>query len=401
MKVAYLVSRFPHLPESFVLREIDQLEKEGVEVILCPLLRHEEPVSHPDATRWVERAWYTPFISGRMAADVAATVVARPGRTIATVGRALVGVAGTPNFLVGTVGVAPKALHLARRLERAGVTHVHAHFATHPAMAAWIVSRVTGIGFSFTAHAHDIYVDRAFLRAKVDAARFVVTISEYNKGLLASYGGAPKTHVIHCGVDLGRYRFRARPPASPFTILSVASLQPYKGLRHLIDACALLRDRGQHFCCTIVGGGELHTALSSQIVGLGLGENVSLVGPQPQERVTELLDQADLFVLPSVITPAGKMEGLPVALMEALAMGVPAVATRISGVPELIRDGETGLLVDPGDAVQLAEAIEGTLAEPANAARRVHAGRALVEAEFDLARNVRQLVELFRAEAQT
>jgi glycosyltransferase involved in cell wall biosynthesis len=228
-----------------------------------------------------------------------------------------------------------------------------------------------------------------------------VTISEYNKRLLASYGGDPKTHVIHCGVDPARYRFRERPPASPFSILSVASLQPYKGLRHLVDACALLRDRGQAFRCTIVGGGELHAALSSQVAELGLGAHVSLVGPQPQERVTELLAQADVFALPSIITRAGKMEGLPVALMEALAVGVPAVATNISGVPELIRDGETGLLVEPGDAVQLAAAIERTTADPARAAERARAGRALVEAEFDLTRNVRQLVELFRAEVRT
>jgi glycosyltransferase involved in cell wall biosynthesis len=400
MKVAYLVSRFPHLSESFVLRELDQLEKEGIEVVLCPLLRHDEPVSHPDAARWVERAWYTPFVSRPIAADVAATTLGHPVRTLTTAGRAVAGVVPTPNFLVGTAGIAPKALHLARRLERAGVTHVHAHFATHPAMAAWLISRVTGIGYSFTAHAHDIYVDRAFLRTKVEAAQFVVTISEYNKRLLASYGGEAKTHVIHCGVDPARYRFRERPPASPFTILAVASLQPYKGLRHLVDAAALLRDRGQAFRCTIVGGGELEGALRSQVAALRLEEHVSLVGPQPQERVTELLGDADVFALPSIVTSAGKMEGLPVALMEALAAGVPAVATRISGVPELIRDGETGLLVEPGDALQLADAIERTTADPESAATRVRAGRALVEAEFDLTKNVRQLVELFRAEAR-
>ena len=400
MKVAYLVSRFPHLPESFVLREIDALEREGIEVLLCPLLRHREPVSHPAAAPWVERAVYTPFVSASLLRAAGAALARRPLRVSGTYGSALFRVAGTPNFLLGMAGIALKLPYLAARLEAEGVAHVHAHFATHPALAAWAISRLNGIGYSFTAHAHDIYVHTAMLREKMAAARFVVTVSEYNRRLLSRFGDVGKVHVVRCGIDLSRYAFRARDPGHPFSILSVASLQPYKGLEHLVRACGILRDRGRGpFRCEIIGGGEEREALERWIRTLALEECVRLAGPRPEEDVAAALNAADAFVLPSVVTPSGKMEGLPVSLVEALAVGVPAISTSISGIPEIVVPGETGLLVPPAEPERLAEAIEQVILDPAGARERAAKGRRLVEAEFSLDRSARELAERFRQAA--
>lgn len=355
-KIAYIVSRFPHLPESFILRELDELEAQGFEVILCPLLRHEEKVSHPAAYRWIERAWYTPFVSGRLLRDTFWQIRRQPRRALTTTLQPLLRVAKSPNFLIGTLGILPTAFHLARRLQASGVSHVHAHFATHPTMAAWIINQLTGITYSFTAHAHDIYVDTAMLREKMASAKFVIAISEYNRQLLARFGDVSKVHVVHCGVHLERYPLRTALPEDPFTIVSVASLQPYKGLEYLIRACRLLRDRGvPPFRCRIAGGGELHSSLRQLITDLGLADCVELLGPQTQEAVAALLQTAHLFVLPSIITESGKMEGLPVVLMEALAVGLPVISTNISGIPEIVKPGVTGQLVPPANPTALAE----------------------------------------------
>ena len=398
MRVAYFVSRFPQLSETFVLREINELERVGIEVVLCPLLRQAQPVTHPTAKAWVDRAWYTPFVSPALLRDATALVARDPMRALRAYGYAIRRTSTTPNLLTGTAGIAIKSASLARRLRAAGVQHVHAHFATHPTTAAWLVSQLAGIGYSFTAHAHDIYVHTAMLSDKIRAARFVVTISEYNRRLLEQHGDAEKIRVIHCGIDVDRYEFRLRDPEPPITVLCVASLQAYKGLEHLVEACRVLRDRGNvSFRCDIVGGGDLHRPLQHQIDESQLRGYVRLLGPKPEPEVTSLFDGADVFVLPSVVTRSGKMEGLPVVLMEALAAGVPAIASDLSGIPEIIRPGITGLLVPPGDAAAIADAVETVVADPRSARLRAEAGRRLVEDEFSLAPNVRRLADLFHS----
>jgi glycosyltransferase involved in cell wall biosynthesis len=280
--------------------------------------------------------------------------------------------------------------------ERRGVERIHAHYATHPALAAWVASRLTGLPYSFTAHAHDIYVERPMLAEKLAEADFVVAISDYNRRLLEDlYGENARIRVIHCGIEPRFFAPREQPPVHEAPrILCVASLEEYKGHPHLLHACALLRDRGLAFRLLLVGEGEDRPALERLVTELGLGDSVELLGAQPRERVAELLADADAFVLPSVVTASGKKEGIPVVLMEALAMEVPVVATRISGIPELVEDGHTGLLVPERDPDALAGALERVLGDPDGARRMAAVGREKVLAEFDLRRNTAQLRDL-------
>jgi glycosyltransferase involved in cell wall biosynthesis len=214
-----------------------------------------------------------------------------------------------------------------------------------------------------------------------------------------------KTAVIHCGVD--RARFAPPPSAAPsrdpalIRLVTVASLQPQKGHRVLVEACRLLRARGRTVHATFVGEGEERADLEARIAAAGLDGAVELVGAQPSDRVAAIVAAADIAVQPSVVLASGKTEGIPVALMEAMAAERPVVASRVSGIPELVVDGETGLLVEPGQADQLADAIERLIDDPALARRLAEAGRRRVLAEFDLHKTTDQLVAVFRAAAAT
>jgi glycosyltransferase involved in cell wall biosynthesis len=301
-------------------------------------------------------------------------------------------------FLLRALAVVPQAALFARQMEQLGIEHVHAHYATHPALAAYVVRQLAGIPYSFTAHAHDIYVNRTMLGEKIRAASFVVTISEYNRTLLADLyaESREKTVVIHCGVDPDVFRpaERTSPPrrrTGPFTLVCVASLQEYKGHPYLVEACALLRDRGIPFHCFLIGEGDDRQAIEAQISNLGLERQVQLLGRQPRNRVSRFVREADAMVLPSVVTSTNKQEGIPVALMEALAAERPVVASAISGIPELIEDGVTGLLAPERDAAALADAVERLYADPDLGARLGAAGREKVLRDFHLSRNAGRL----------
>jgi glycosyltransferase involved in cell wall biosynthesis len=282
-------------------------------------------------------------------------------------------------------------------MRQRGTGHVHAHWATHSALAAWVIHRLTGLPYSFTTHADDLFVRRPMLEEKVRDASFVVTISEFNRRTLAEQLGAwvlPRVQLVRCGVDVDA--FAPTPaPGAPFTILCVARLEEKKGHRVLLEACRRLVDRGLGFRCWLVGEGGERRRLERLRDEIGLAEAVSFLGAQPHERVRALLADAHVVALPCVVAASGRADGIPVALMEAMAMERPVVSTRTSGIPELVVDGESGLLTDPGDADALADALGHIASDPAFAAALAAGGRRAVRAGFDLERNVARLRLLF------
>jgi glycosyltransferase involved in cell wall biosynthesis len=290
-------------------------------------------------------------------------------------------------------------------MRRSGVRHVHAHFATHSALAAWAIGRLTGIPYSFTAHADDIFVPRPMLEDKAREASFVVTISEFNRRyLLRELGDAARSRirVVHCGVDAEA--FAPLPPASadaPFTILCVARLEEKKGQHHLIEACRRLDEKGVALRCWLVGEGAERDRLTRLRDAAGLGGRVELLGALSRDRIRRLMADAHVFALPSVVAGGGRADGIPVALMEAMAMQRPVVSTRTSGIPELVEDGVSGLLVGPGDAQALADALDRLRTDPGRAAELARAARLAVCERFDLHRNAAQLQQLFAQAADT
>jgi glycosyltransferase involved in cell wall biosynthesis len=265
-----------------------------------------------------------------------------------------------------------------------------------------LASRLSGLPFSFSAHARDIYdenlVDRALLREKIRCAEFVITCSEYNRRVLATLGGEKadgKIMKIYNGADLTRFRPDPSVPREPALVLAVGRLVEKKGFRDLIRACRSLRDKERSFRCIIAGEGGERDRLTQQISDLGVQDRVTLVGAQPQEQVLEMMKRATIFVLPCVVSAAGDKDGLPTVLIEALAVGLPAISTTLSGIPEVIEHGKTGLLVPSGDSILLAEAIEKLLVNPDLRERLARAGLKRVRESFDVRKNVKTLRDRF------
>ncbi len=401
-RLAYIMSRFPHLPETFILREMIELERQGWDVQLYPLINQKETIVHGEAASWMSRAKRLPFYSPTVALENARQFARTPKSCLASSARVIVENIRDPKLLPRSILLLPKALTYARWMQREGVQHIHAHFATHPAMVAWLIHKITGISYSFTVHAHDIYVHKAMLVTKLRDASFIAAISEYNREYLARFAGdwvRQKTYIVHCGIEPEKYQARALPSPNPRTaplrILSIGSLQPYKGQAYLVEACALLKARGLDVRCRIIGGGELGPSLAAQINRLGLQDVVILEGPKNQEEVASILPQNDCYIQPSIITSSGKMEGIPVSLMEAMACKLPCIATSISGVPELVQPDHTGILVPPADAPSLADAVEYMYHHPQDADSLAQAGYELVLKEFQLRENVKRLSTLF------
>lgn len=387
-KVAYLMSRFPKISETFILYEILELERLGLEIEVYPLIHHHESISHPEAQAIVERMHWSPLFARAIMAAQWYWLRKRPQAYLQVWWRAIRGNIGVPNFLLRALAVVPQAAFYARHMQRLGVGHVHAHWATHPTLAAYVIQRLTDVTYSFTAHAHDIYADRPMLADKIREACFVVTISEYNRQFLQQLYGveaAQKIVVIHCGIDPKVFQQRrSETPNDRLTLICVARLEEQKGLPYLIEACAKLKAEGLDFCCQLVGEGNERSQLEQQIKDLGLTDNVILLGQQPRQRVHDLLSQATIMVLPCVTTRSGRQEGIPVALMEALAMETPCISSRISGIPELIEDGRTGILVPERDPQALAEATLRLHHNPAWRKQLGLAGREKVLREFNL-----------------
>jgi len=393
--IAVLLSRFPLVTETFILREVIEMERQGQPVRLVPLMRESPAVIHREAVPWTRSALFTPFLSSAILAANARALRRAPTLYLRILAEIVRGSLGSLNLLLRALALFPKSVYLAERLQREGVGHVHAHFATHPALAAYVVWRLTGIPYSVSAHAHDIFVRRALLRQKLGGAALVRTISRFNRDLLASLYPelAGRLEVIHAGVDPRAYEGAGPPPADSPRLLCVAALKPYKGLPVLVEACRILRNRGQAFRCDIVGEGPGRRSLEATVLRARLQDHVRFRGPQPQDEIGRLLSEANVFVLPSVVAGDGQMEGIPVALMEAMAAGRPVVASRLSGIPELVEDGCNGVLVPPGDAEALADAIAGVLADPSRARAIGERARETIRRDFRIDRVVRTLLD--------
>jgi glycosyltransferase involved in cell wall biosynthesis len=377
------------------VREVVELIRLGWPIEIFSLRHRREPVVH-SAARWLEpRVHYADWQS--VLAGNLCLLANRPHVGARLLAATIGGTGSSPKVLAKSLVVFPIALGWARQMQHLGVRHIHAHFGSHPALAALLAAESQGIGFSFTVHAHDLYADNVMLAEKVRRARFVVTISEFNRQRLCALVGsaaANRVHVVRCGVSVSTHHFRRRRTGSgQRMLLSVAALREYKGLAYLIRACSLLRSTAPHesFVCRIVGDGPERGPLERLIRRLGLEDCVRLMGACEQHVVNDLLAEADTFVLPSVVARNGYMDGIPVALMEAMASGVPVIASHLSGIPELVRDRDTGLLVPPNQAEAIRDAILYCWREPEAATQRATRARTLIEREYNLETNVREL----------
>ncbi|MBV7337962.1 glycosyltransferase family 4 protein [Chloroflexi bacterium TSY] len=398
-KIAYIMSRFPHLPETFILREMNELEQQGWTVALYPLIRQRQAVVHPEAEIWLDRMHHRSFLSYDVLCANLRILLHNPFRLLWLWIYVIVQHLRSPKFLSRALVLLPHSAYVAEQMRIEQVDQIHVHYATHPALAAWIIHRLTDIPYSLTVHAHDIFVDQTMLAPKLREASMIISISDFNREFLTKHIGpwvAEKTRIVHCGISPDDYATSVQQPIAdqPLDIISIGSLQPYKGQSFLVDACAQLKAKGIPVRCRIIGEGEERRRLEDKIAKHDLESTVHLLGAKTQTEVAGLLRTAHCYVQPSIVTPAGKMEGIPVSIMEAFASGLPVVATELSGIPELVRNAETGYLVPPADATALADALTAVYRDPERAGQMAIAGQALVYSEFNLQRNVALLSDL-------
>ncbi len=411
LRVGYVLKRFPRFSETFILNEILELERQGVEVEVFSLMRPPEEQRH---AMLAELRSPVTYLGGAAMTDRCRVSSGIDGTGKAALAEQLPD--GAPPFGPVFSGKSPResvhlslqAAQVALLVEARGIRHLHAHFGSNAASVALLASRLSRRTFSYTAHARDIYhtyvdpaADDAMRAAKMREAAFVATVSEYNRAHLAGLLKVPergRVRRLYNGIDLERFALADANPQRFFggRLLAVGRLVEKKGFADLVAAAGMLARSGLSFSVDIVGEGPLQGALADAIRGSGLERQVRLLGARPQHELVGMLAEASAVVLPCVVTSSGDRDGLPTVLLEAMAAGLPVVSTRVAGVPEIIEAGETGLLVDPGNPRQLADALHWLLRNPARASAMGAAGRRRARSLFDLKQNVATLVGWFR-----
>jgi glycosyltransferase involved in cell wall biosynthesis len=283
------------------------------------------------------------------------------------------------------------------------VVHLHAHFAHSPTSVAMFASQLGSLTFSFTAHAKDIYTsDPIQLSEKIDAARFVVTCTQYNRNYLRqlSQDGSTPIHCVYHGLDVNLFTGNKieKSPSKPYRILTVARMTAKKGLPTVYRALRRLCDEGFPVHHTLIGDGDDRKQILSLIKKLELNSCAQWLGTQPHDVVLQQYSQADLFVLGCEVAPDGDRDGIPNVLLESMAMGVPVVTTRVSAIPELVEDGQTGLLVPPSQPEKLAQAMIRMLTDTKLRRGVIEAGRLRVLREFNNRVLIQDLAAIYKKE---
>ena len=397
MRIGYLVGRYPAVSHAFLDREVRGLRKSGVEVetISIRTASPDELLTHRDSEEARRTFAVLPIGLGRLLAAHAESFVRSPIRYLAAAFRSLRLAQPGPRERIRGLIYFAEAVVVLRHCRRLAISHLHAtQFADGAGTVALLAADLAGEDWSWslTVHGPGEFFDatRFRLAEKVRAATFTTAVSEYTRGELTALVEErhwSRIHVIHMGVDLERYRPVERPPrrGNEVGVIVVARLVAHKGHAVLLRALERLRDNGLVLRLTVAGDGEERQALTALVNDLGLADQVRFLGAVGQDELPGLYAEADVFCLPTLAEAVG------VVNMEAMATGLPVVSSRLMGVPELVDDGVSGLLVEPGEPEQLADALGTLAADPEMRRRMGAAGRHKVEAEFDAAAEAAKL----------
>ncbi len=392
-QVGYVLTHYPKLAQTFIAGEIEAVERAGQPLRIFAMNAPEpSEIRRPNAEAKVAR---TVYLKPALAAGVsvfALQSLRHPLGMARVLRTAVSSSGGHPARIARRLSHLAQAALVARYAQRDGIERLHAHFGLAPATIAWLataIARASGrkeACFSFTIHGFHDFVDPAETRLDLKAAdaTAVFCISDFTRSqlcLTTDPGWWPRYHVVRCGIDVGAFVYRDPPAlgARP-RVIAIGRLSPEKGFAVLIEAVAKLRRRGNDLDLQIIGEGPERGALEAQIAALGIGNSVGLVGELTPGDVRRELAASDVFAMPSF------NEGLPISIMEAMAVGVPVVTTWIAGIPELAREGNTALTVPPADAEPLAQAIQRLLQDEPLRLKLARAARTLVEQQHDLDR---------------
>jgi glycosyltransferase involved in cell wall biosynthesis len=391
IKIGYVTRQYPCFSETFIAAEILELERNGIDIQIYSL----SPPTDPKFQRTITqiRADVLYVYPSQWNTDMLTSLVFRAMHEFPVLARCL-----DVFQKAGSLALYHSVI-LARYARDFGCTHLHAHFANAPATAARLASRLLGISYSLTAHAYDIYstsANQSELNDNMTEAKAVVTVSQANVDFLQATipGSVGRTNLVYNGINLDDLPYQS-PAVRENRIVAVGRLVEKKGFPLLIDACASLVKKGMNVECFIIGGGPQGHLLWDTIRKLDLTNVVHLLGPIGHPELFRYMQSAAVLAVPSIITADGNREGLPTVLLEAMALGTPCVGARISGIPEALLDGQTGMIVEPGDAEGLATAISSLLTDSHLRIHIAEQARRRIETHFNIKSNCARLRHIF------
>lgn len=396
MTVAYLNSEYPSLSHTFIEREIRGLRERGVEIRTYSVRSATGQGRIGSANRAaaeetvvLQAGW------GTLLRDLVAGAVQSPAGLLRAIAASQRLSPPGIGYRLRHMAYVMQGVRLARSLGAAGIRHVHVHMANNGAAIAMMACAFDPrLSYSLSIHgsAEFFHVDTWTLKEKAEAAVFVRCISEFCRAQVMAWTDPEvwgRFHIVHCGIDPAVYVPRPTERSGPLRILTVGRLHPIKGYDVLLDACGRLRRDGVEFELEMIGDGPMRPRLEAQVGALGLGGCVKIVGAVDQDRIGEHYDRADIMVISSF------MEGVPVVLMEAMAKELGVVSTRVGGVPELVEDGATGFLVDPGSSASLADAIKRYATDLALCRLHGQRGRSWVLSKYNINHAATGMAALF------
>lgn len=390
---------------AWVANELSRVEAAGLPVALHAMrapdkLLHDSPWA-VEMNRRTELMYPLPLVA--MFLSLLAAPFRFRGRFFAALWNAFFGRREHLRARLAGIAHLVVACHWSTGLQRSGrpVSQIHSQWINSCGTIAMYGAWLLDAPFSFTGHATDLFRNRSALLDKIERANFIICISTFHRDFYLEHGARPEQLVIaYCGIDLSWFyppTPGSRDPQRPYRILSSGRLVEKKGFSDLIDACKLLADRGERFDCVIGGSGPLEAELNAQIKRLNLTDRINVTGKALlQEKIVDFMHDGDVYVLPCVWAADGDVDGLPQMIMEAMASGLPAISTRLVGIPDLIKHEDTGLLVEPNNPVQLADAMARLMHDPALASRLSESGRQLLKQTFDLNNCLEPLIDKFR-----
>ena len=395
--MAYLTGEYPKVSHTFIAREIAALRAQGLGVLTCTVRRAPagdvvgaDQVAERDGTFCLLDEAKSP---ARLLGAHLGVIARGPRRWLSALALAWRTRPPGPKAALWQMFYFAEAAVLAHHLHRQGARHLHNHFANSSCSVAMLASAMSGIPFSVTMHGPAIFFEPMWWRIdeKIARAAFVACISHFCRSQAMLFSDPVhwgKLRLVHCGVTPALYGRTPRGPSGQ-RVLFVGRLDAVKGVPLLLDAFAAVRADRPGARLTVVGDGPARKSLEAQAARLGIEDATTFTGYRAQGEVAALLEEADMLVLPSFA------EGVPVVLMEAMASRIPVIASQVAGVPELVEDGVSGFVVPPGDAGTLAARLGTLLDDPGLCARMGAAGRAKVEADYDIGAEAGWLATLF------
>lgn len=401
-KIAYFAEKFPSLTQTFVYREVLKLRQLGLSPKLYSIWPSDPSGLSAESKSLVNDTFYIfPISLSSLFSIHLSYFFKKPIKYI----KVLLYILFQPeeplinrfrslrHFIYGIKAI--------RQFEVDAIDHIHAHFGWSASSIALMANQLLGTPFSITLHAHGIFIDRLLLKAKLVKSKAVVTISKFNKSYLCNLFPdvllEDKIKIIHCGIDAALFKdsYLKEKSTSNFVIVGIGQLDPRKGFHILIEACKILADRNEQFLCYIIGDGPEREKLDNLISRFGLGEQVFLNGKILQEELRLFLKSVDVSVLPCVWDKSGDLDGIPVALMETMSMGIPSVSTNISGIPELIEHKKSGLLCENSDCDELADILQRLKHDYNLCVNLGKEGRKKILKDFNIDNSSQKLYDLF------